>query len=423
MLRGFIQIIRSGVVGRRSFGYRPKKLIREWLASRSADQLFRDSVGNDPSLVDIIKMVHPKPESLEKEALYGYLLNGGTAGLGVLKLRHLPELVQEWEIFKASPAGYIASYGGVPDVPFLMLTGMSYGEYDEVVWRQIALNATWTQTRMNLNAFARHGVFKDSEVVAVIADRLRNRSLIAKAKVFPYQLLIAYLSTGSWIPPVIREALQDALEIATENVPAIKGKVYVCPDVSGSMSSSITGYRRGATSKVECVDVAALYTACILRNNPYAGVIPFEGKVVHADLNPRDTVITNAEKLKAVHGGSTNASAPLALLNKRGAKGDAVIYISDNESWVETASRGRIIGVRSRATAMMEQWSLFRKRNPNAKLVCIDLQPYSTTQAPDLPQEILNVGGFSDTVFNVVARFLNDKGTDWVDEIEHKVIL
>ena len=36
----------------------------------------------------------------------------------------------------------------------------------------------------------------------------------------------------------LREALQDAMEIALENVPAIDGKVYVFPDISGSMHSS-----------------------------------------------------------------------------------------------------------------------------------------------------------------------------------------
>ena len=46
-------------------------------------------------------------------------------------------------------------------------------------------------------------------------------------------------------------------------------------------------------------------------------------------------------------------------------------------------------------------------RNPKARLVCIDLQPYSTTQAPER-DDILNVGGFSDAVFNVVSSFFAD---------------
>ena len=36
------------------------------------------------------------------------------------------------------------------------------------------------------------------------------------------------------------------------------------------------------------------------------------------------------------------------------------------------------------------------------KLVCIDIQPYGSTQAAERA-DILNIGGFSDAVFNVVA--------------------
>jgi 60 kDa SS-A/Ro ribonucleoprotein len=63
MLRNFVQIIRSGVTGRKSLGSAPKRLVRQWFEKRSADQVFRASVGQSPSVADILKMVHPKPES------------------------------------------------------------------------------------------------------------------------------------------------------------------------------------------------------------------------------------------------------------------------------------------------------------------------------------------------------------------------
>ncbi len=51
------------------------------------------------------------------------------------------------------------------------------------------------------------------------------------------------------------------------------------------------------------------------------------------------------------------------------------------------------------------------------KLVCIDLQPYTTTQAPDRG-DTLNVGGFSDAVFSIVAAFLGDDSRRLVAEVE-----
>jgi 60 kDa SS-A/Ro ribonucleoprotein len=51
------------------------------------------------------------------------------------------------------------------------------------------------------------------------------------------------------------------------------------------------------------------------------------------------------------------------------------------------------------------------------KMVSIDLQPYTTTQAPDR-DDILNVGGFGDAVFSVVAAFLTENAGRFVAEVE-----
>jgi 60 kDa SS-A/Ro ribonucleoprotein len=239
---------------------------------------------------------------------------------------------------------------------------------------------------------------------------LRDPKAIGAARAMPYQLLMAFLSVTEDVPRVVQEALEDAMEIATENVPSIDGRVWVCPDVSGSMSSPLTGVRKGATSKARCIDIAALIAAAIVRKNSQAEVIPFEHRIRGVKLNARDTVMTNAAKLAAIGGGGTSCSAPLAELNRRKAKGDLVLFVSDNESWADP-SKGR-------GTEMMEEWATFKDRNPDAKLVCLDLQPGATTQAPN-SYDVLNVGGFSDAVFEVVSAFVKKGGQDaWVRTIE-----
>jgi 60 kDa SS-A/Ro ribonucleoprotein len=125
----------------------------------------------------------------------------------------------------------------------------------------------------------------------------------------------------------VRNALQDAMELAVVNVMSIAGEVVVCPDVSGSMKSPVTGYRSGSTTSVRCIDVAALVAASVLRKNRGATVLPFEQSVVPVDLNSRDSVMTNAGILASVGGGGTNCSAPVRLLNERKAKADLVIFV------------------------------------------------------------------------------------------------
>lgn len=265
--------------------------------------------------------------------------------------------------------------------------------------------------RMNLNTFARHGVYGLPGMTAIVAEKLRDAEVIARARVFPYQLMAACGAANEEVPVEIIEALQDAMEIALNNVPEITGKVVVCPDVSGSMQSPATGYRGSATSAIRCIDIAALMAAAMLRKNPASVVLPFEVDVVACKLNPRDSVMTNASKLAAIRGGGTNCSAPLARLNKDKTKADLVIFVSDNESWVDAARRG--------ATATMREWETFKQRNPNARLVCIDITPYGTTQAAER-EDILNIGGFSDDVFQIVADFAAGQlsAAQWVDEIQ-----
>ena len=67
----------------------------------------------------------------------------------------------------------------------------------------------------------------------------------------------------------------------------------------------------------------------------------------------------------------------------------------------------------------MKAWGLVKKRNPNAKLVCLDLTPNVTTPAFER-QDVLNIGGFSDRVFDLIADFANDRlGPDhWIGQIE-----
>jgi 60 kDa SS-A/Ro ribonucleoprotein len=401
MLRNFVQIIRSGAVGRKSLGTRPKKLIQKYLENLTDDQLFKADVGNDPSLQDIIKLVHPKPTNKKRSAMYGYLLDKE------YNKRDLAPLAKEYERFKTELSGEI------PDVPFQMLTAL---QLTDSHWSQIAENATWNQTRMNLNTFARHNVLKDGKMVSKLAARLRDPEQVRKAKVFPYQLFTAYLNADSSIPTELTNSLQDAADSALDNIPAFDGQVYVMVDTSGSMGSPATGDRGSATSKMRCVDVAGLFAAAILRKNPTAKVIPFDTTVhVQHRLNPRDSIMTNAKQLASYGGGGTNCSIALKHVNDKAGKGDLVIYVSDNESWVETTAGA----YRRGSTATMAEWNKFKANNPKAKLVCIDIQPGTTTQAHDR-SDILNVGGFSDQVFNVIEKFVelgNNKDL-WVKTIE-----
>jgi 60 kDa SS-A/Ro ribonucleoprotein len=395
MLRNFVQIMRSGQVGRNSLGTRPKRLVKAWLEQASMARLMQAATGTSPSLADVVRMVHPTPVDAERRAFYGWLIGKP------YDVAALPAQIAAFEAWKRAPSG------DLPDVPFEWLTAFQLSAEQ---WGVLAGRMGWQALRMNLNTLARHGAFGVKGVTEAAAAKLANADTIARVRPMPYQLMVALGQVGDGVPLAVQAALESALEASLASVPKLEGSVVVCPDVSGSMGWSATGYRNGATSKVRCIDIAALVAAAVLRQNRDARVIPFECDVVKLKLDPHARVAVNAAKLAAIGGGGTNVSAPLALLNKERAQVDVVVIVSDNESWVDPSRGG--------ATATMAEWNKLKARNPGAKLICIDITPGTTTQAKSR-EDIMNIGGFTDAVFDAMARFASGQTRDWVEIVQN----
>jgi 60 kDa SS-A/Ro ribonucleoprotein len=396
MLCNFVQIIRSGQTGRSSFGSALKKLINKWLTSRTGEQLYFDSVGHaNPSLGDILKMVHTKPETKVQNSVFGYILDKD------FDYGNLPDKVKQLERFKKDNSNEL------PDVPFRLLT--NYNLTPEH-WKKIAKDMKWNTLRMNLNMLNRNGVFTDAKLTKELVEKLRDREEVRKNNVFPYQLLTAYQNTND-VPTSVKNALQDALEHATENVPSFGGKVAVCVDTSGSMSCAITGNRGSVTSVTTCVDVAGLIAACVVRKNDESVVVPFDDRVHTVQFNARDSVMTNAQKF-ARNGGGTDCSCALADLNRKNWKGDLVIYVSDNMSWMSYNGGNYYSG-----TGMNAEWQKFKARNKGAKLVMIDLVPNQGLQVKQ-SKDVLAIGGWSDSAFTAIANFAEGSGKSFVDVVK-----
>lgn len=396
MVRNFVQLLRSGKFGRKSLGRSPKNLVNSWINSRSPEQLFRDAIGNDPSLVDVLRMMHPNPKTKEHEALFGYLLGRKYV------FEQLPKVVQEFELWKKNPTA------DIPNVDFRYLTSV---ELPKEAWEKIAETSSWTTARMNLNTFARHGLLLDEGIVKNLAKKISNKELVKKSKVFPYQLLAAFKNVDSSVPMKLSLALQDAMEHAVENVPDFGDKkVVVCVDVSGSMRSPVTGTQK-VSSKVNCVDVAGLIASVILRKNPNTKVITFDTSATFEDLNPRDSIMTNAKKL-AKNGGGTDCSRAISLLNSKKEQADLVFMISDNESWESVSDY--------KGTRFQAEWEVFVKNNKDVKLVNLDIVPSAEVQNKNSAR-CLNIGGFSDNIFEIVADFVKEQPTTkdfWAKKIQ-----
>lgn len=430
VLRTLFQMVRSGQFGRVGLSSSLQRAFQRWLNDASVNKLLSASIGNDPSLRDVLRMARPKPKDDVRRALFGWLTDKEVDKWAPATESHLPTQVQALAAYRrAESAEAQALILGDLSVRWDLLADAARGP---LVWKAIARQMGPQALRMNLNTLLRHEVFRtgngspDRAMVDYVAERLADTDEIRRSRQFPYQYLAAYLNAQAEIPQKIRTALHSAAEIACGNIPELPGPVVIGVDASGSMSFPVTGWqRRGATSKVRCVDVAAVFAAAMLRRNPDSIVIPYDTRAFDARVDADDSILSIAERLASFGGGGTDCSVPLREANKRhgNRRFAGVVLISDNESWVY---QNRPWGYGHRgATGVLTEWQAFVKNQlrlggadiPSPKLVCIDIQPNSTSQAPER-DDILNVGGFSDAVFNVVSAFLSDDANRFVTEVE-----
>ena len=424
VLRTVFQLIRSGrfkdKAGKSRIGLSSsvQRAFQRWLNTASVGKLLSASIGNDPSLRDILRMARPTPKDNARRAMFGWLTDKSIDKWAPATEADLPVEVQSLIAYRNSESEEAQALivGGLDNVRWDLLSDAAKGPK---VWATLARKIGSQALRMNLNTLLRHDVLATSEMVDYVADRIADEKEIRASKQFPYQYFTAYLNADDNVPQKIKTALHKAAEIACGNVPELPGPVVIGLDTSGSMSSSVTGDRgRGATSKMRCIDVAALFAAAILRHNPDSVVIPFDTAAYDAKMDPNDSILSIAERLAKYGGGGTDCSLPLVAANQKHAKRKfaGVVLVSDNESWVGTG--------RSGSTGVMTAWEAFvanqRKlagKEACPKLVCIDLQPYQTVQACERA-DIMNIGGFSDSVFNVISSFLTDNDQRFVAEVE-----
>ncbi len=345
VLRTMFQMVRSGQFGRTSLSSSLQRAFQRWLNEASVGKLLSASIGNDPSLRDVLRMARPTPKDNARRALFGWLTDKELEKWAPATEADLPEQVQSLIAYrKAQSIEVQARIANELSIRWDLLADAALGPR---VWKAIARQMGPQALRMNLNTLLRHEVLNDREMVDYVASRIADADDIRRSRQFPYQFLSAYLNAESEIPHQIKNALHQAAEIACGNVPELPGPVVIGLDTSGSMQSPVTGFRgRGATTKMRCVDVAALFAAAILRRNPDSVVIPFDTHAYEAKVDPSDSILSLSERLAKYGGGGTDCSLPLKEANtKYGQRAFAgCVLVSDMESWVY---RNRDVRIRS----------------------------------------------------------------------------
>jgi len=66
---------------------------------------------------------------------------------------------------------------------------------------------------------------------------------------------------------------------------------------------------------------------------------------------------------------------------------------------------------------MAENWLKIQRKAKSSKIVLIDIAPNTPTSQLKTEKDVLNVGGFSDAVFDVANQFIDNSSLSWADII------
>lgn len=302
-------------------------------------------------LKDVLMLTHARPDTPERAALYKRVLEDKLA---------TPET---WEVA-------ISTQGSRAET-----------------WNAIAPKMGIMALVRNLRNFEQHNA-QDAlmHAIGVLSDPVKVR----ESKLLPFRWLAAEREVAS---PLLKDALREAMKLSLSNVPVWQGSTAIFVDLSGSMSSPLSG-----KSKLMYVDVASLMGAMAtqLSQGDYL-VGGFGESYADVPVSRRDSMLTNTEKIRHANvGHSTNAWLTIESLRKRRKAFDRVLIFSDMQCYNSYGGQ----------QSLAEEWMRYRKEvNPKAVLYSVDLAGYGTLQFPQGDQGVVQLAGWSDRVLDLISAY------------------
>jgi 60 kDa SS-A/Ro ribonucleoprotein len=174
-----------------------------------------------------------------------------------------------------------------------------------------------------------------------------------------------------------------------DNVDSIFGRTLIALDVSGSMTTA------AGKTNLSFAQIGGIFAMALLRKNPDAQVMFFDTGKVNIRVNPRDTILSNVEKICSHSGGGTNLDIPFNEAIKQNSKYDNIIAITDSEEWAGEGIADQIRKYRS-------------KVNPKVKVFLLRIDPYDTNPTPDM-EGVYYIYGWSDLVLRYISSFTGSR--------------
>lgn len=328
---------------------------------------------------DVLRIVHPTPESKEVEVLFGKIINDQL------------------------------------ETPYTWETELSSRGNNKDVWNELIASS-----KVGYMALLRNlrNIIKSGADITPVLDIISNPTNIKKSKQLPFRFFSAYrtLESEHLITPEIHRALETAINASIDNLEKLLGRTLIAVDVSGSMGNKIS-YK----SDIRCADIASLFGAMAHKLCEDATVCYFEAsKDLYRDYYERMGLSFPIERFKnseecgyriehygkydsildialtnSFTGGGTDLSLPMQFAldvdkGKNLKPFNRIIYFSDNEC---------NSGLARTVQGLADEYR--RKYNKDFWVHGVDLQGYGTQQF--CGKNFNLIAGWSDRVLSFIS--------------------
>lgn len=382
----------------RGWGRGLRRAIANWYLLKDADSLAYQ-VTKYPqregwSHRDLLRLCHAKPKNAGHKDVFQYIaqkekwLKSKRAGTRTLVSVEEARTATTKQLVKL-----ILEEGLVREhIPTEMLN-------DTSIWDALLQNMPLTAMIRNLNKLTEVGVAKPlSEGTRLICERLRDQELLRKARIHPFNLLVALKTYSSgqgfrggktWTPVAeINAALEDAFYLAFGTIEPTNKRHLFGIDVSGSMGSVINN------TNVSCRSAAATLAMLGMRIEPRSYAFGFTNTFRDLGITARDNLEAVEKKVYCSNFGTTDCSVPMTYALQNRLEVDAFIVLTDSETYAG----------RQHPTVALDEYR--QKMGIDAKLIVVGMVSNGFSIAdPEDPRQ-MDVVGFDTTAPSVIADFV-----------------
>jgi 60 kDa SS-A/Ro ribonucleoprotein len=373
-----------------------------WKACKARQR--KTPAGESLALRDILRIAHPKADTADRKALFGWLAGNVSDTEAAAAIPAIDAFLTSQAVTSEVDAIAVVTERGVP-WEFLPSRFLSSPQ----VWEALASTVGMTALLRNLARMTRIGTIGPFAAVnAEVVRRLGNPDALRAARIHPMDVFLALrvYSSGrsrpdprevahTWDPVgEISDALEDAYDKTFGYTKPSGRRLVVAVDSSGSMSGllgnkiTLGGSPLGSPYEIGCA-MAAQIKRIEGRN---AHVIEVDTTVHRSKITAR----TNMREIASWQpsGGGTDLSLPFAWATDHHLRADGFLVLTDGETWA-----GR--------SQPFQELNAYRSRyNPEARVVVAAMAAVGHTIGEPEDPGVLNVVGMDASLPKVVTGFI-----------------